>query len=124
MRRTSPATMASIKGCRRVARRWSLALPAAITAHTASSLPACITPSTTSLYPPSPLTETISGRPVCAACRARVLAWPACSVGCMCTVTSGNRSASSVRNCSASRGASPVLCGLKTTITRSKLVTG
>jgi hypothetical protein len=49
MCRTSPATTASASGCLPVVRRWSLALPAPITAQIVRGLPACITPSTTSL---------------------------------------------------------------------------
>ena len=49
MRLTAPSAMASARGCSRVVRRWSLALPAAATAQMAESLPASITPLTTSL---------------------------------------------------------------------------
>src|SRR3712207_7568875 len=80
--------MAWASGRSRVTRRGALALPAARAAQTARSLPACMTPSTTSLYPPSPLTETSSGRPVPAASLARSRACPAYRVGQSSTGTS------------------------------------
>src|SRR4051794_23448065 len=119
IRRTSPATIASASGRSRVTRRWSLALPAARTAHTASLSPACMTPSTTSLYPPSPLTETSSERPEPAASLARSRACPAYWVGQSSTGTAGSLRVSSARSSSADRGASPVLFGLKMITIRS-----